>query len=106
MSVEINGLNSSALKNTGEGSPARVGRDDPSVPEQENGRPATSDTVSLTDAASRLKGLEKAVASLPVVDTHRVESLRKAVAEGSYAVDSQKVAEKLLDFERTLSEKT
>ena len=105
MPVEINGLHPSALKNTGEGSRAHVGRDDPSVKEQENGRPATSDTVSLTDTASRLKGLETAVASLPVVDTHRVENIRKAMAEGTYEVDNQKVAEKLLDFERALSEK-
>jgi negative regulator of flagellin synthesis FlgM len=105
MPVEINGLHPSALKNTAEGTPARVGRDDPSVAKQETGRPASSDTVSLTDTAARLKGLEKTIAALPVVDTHRVEHIKKALANGSYAIDDKKVAEKFNDFEQSLSDK-
>jgi negative regulator of flagellin synthesis FlgM len=106
MPVEINGLHPSALKNTGEGTSARVGRDDPSVPKQETGRPSTSDTVSLTDTATRLKSLENTIASLPVVDAHRVERIKKALAEGTYTIDDKKVAEKLHRFEQTLKEKT
>lgn len=105
MPVEINGLHPSALKNTGEGNSARVGRDDPSVPKQETGRPTTTDTVSLTDAAARLKSLERTVASLPVVDAHRVEHIKKTLADGTYNIDNKKVASKLLKFEQSLSEK-
>lgn len=105
MPVEINGLHPSALKNTGEGSSAKVGRDEPSVPKQETGRPATTDTVSLTDAAARLKSLEKTVASLPVVDTHRVEQIKKTLANGTYNIDDKKVASKLQKFEQSLNHK-
>mgnify|MGYP003415294392 FL=1 len=106
MPVEINGLHPSALKNTGEGTSARVGRDDPSVAKQETGRPATTDTVSLTDTAARLKGLEAGVASLPVVDAQRVENIKKALADGTYNIDDKKVAEKLQQFEQSLKDKT
>lgn len=105
MPVEINGLHPSALKNTAEGNSAKVGRDEPSVPKQETGRPATTDTVSLTDAAARLKSLEKSVASLPVVDTHRVEQIKKTLANGTYNIDDKKVAEKLQKFEQSLNHK-
>lgn len=105
MPVEINGLHPSALKNTGEGSSARVGRDEPSVAKQETGRPTTTDTVSLTDATARLKSLENAVASLPVIDTHRVEQIKKTLANGTYTIDDKKVASKLQKFEQSLNHK-
>ena len=106
MPVEINGLHPSALKNTGEGTSARVGRDDPSVAKQETGRPATADTVSLTDTAARLKSLETSVASLPVVDAQRVEHIKKTLANGTYNIDDKKVASKLQKFEQSLNDKT
>lgn len=106
MPVEINGLHPSALKNTGEGTSARVGRDDPSVAKQETGRPSTTDTVSLTDTAARLKSLEASVASLPVVDAQRVEHIKKALAHGTYNIDDKKVASMLQKFEQSLSDKT
>ncbi len=106
MPIEINGLHPSALKNTGEGTSARVGRDDPSVAKQETGRPATTDTVSLTDTAARLKSLEASVASLPVVDAQRVEHIKKLLADGTYNIDAKKVASMLQKFEQSLSDKT
>lgn len=99
MPIEINGLPPSQVKNTGEGQTARVGRDEPTRERAENGRPASSDTVSLTDVAGRLKHLEASLADQPVVDSQRVEALRKALAEGQYQIDDQRVAEKLLALE-------
>ena len=34
------------------------------------------------------------------VDSHRVEKLRQAIADGSYRVDADRIAGKLLDIER------
>jgi len=61
-----------------------------------------ADTVSLTDTAARLKELEMGLASQPVVDTQRVQSVQSAINEGTFEVDPDSVAEKMLDFESGL----
>lgn len=63
-----------------------------------------SDTVSLTDTAARLKELEMGLASQPVVDTQRVQSVQSAINDGTFEVDPDSVAEKMIDFETGLDE--
>ena len=58
-----------------------------------------SDTVSLTNAAEQIQSLQKVVADSPVFDAERVESIKAAIADGSYIVDSAKLAQNLLNFE-------
>jgi len=58
-----------------------------------------SDTVSLTNAAEQIQSLQKVVAESPDVDAERVASLKAAIADGSYIVDSAKLAQNLLNFE-------
>lgn len=62
------------------------------------------DRISLTATAALLKQLEEKLAGQPVVDQARVEGVRSALAEGSYHIDSDRVAEKLVDFERVLND--
>ena len=61
-----------------------------------------SDTVSLTDSARLLQKLEENVANTPVVDSLRVDALKKAVQDGSYQIDAGNIADKLLDIDREL----
>jgi negative regulator of flagellin synthesis FlgM len=63
------------------------------------------DSVSLTDQAEKLRALESSIKNQPVVDTKRVESIRSAILDGTYTVDSSKTAEKMADFERLLDNK-
>lgn len=56
----------------------------------------SSDSVSLSVKAQALGRLEAKMSEAPSVDSAKVEALKKAVAEGSYQVDSDKVAEKML----------
>ncbi len=63
------------------------------------------DSVSLTDQAEKLRALESSIEKQPVVDTKRVESIRSAILDGTYIVDSNKTAEKMADFERLLDSK-
>lgn len=58
-----------------------------------------SDTVSLTSAAEQIQSLQQVVADSPIVDADRVASLKAAIADGSYVVDSAKVAQNLLNLE-------
>lgn len=64
-------------------------------------RPA-ADSIKLTDTAAYLRKLENTLSALPVVDMQRTESIKKALAEGSFIIDPVRVADKLLDFESML----
>ena len=55
---------------------------------------ADTDSLQLTPSARTLGD-----ADAPV-DSHRVEKLRQAIADGSYRIDADRIAGRLLDLER------
>lgn len=61
-----------------------------------------TDTVNLTDTATQMQSLQKAIANSSEVDTDRVQALRAAIADGSYKVDSHEVAQNMINFEQNL----
>ncbi len=65
--------------------------------------PGGSEVVTLTDLGSRLQALTQSVADVPAVDAKRVEQFRQALADGSYQIDTDAVADKLANFEAMLS---
>lgn len=104
MPIEITGLPSTpAQKNNGETVPVLVARSEPTVAQNESGRPLTTETVTLTDLAQQLHALSQSTASQPVVDVQRVEKVKQALLEGSYDFSAERVAEKLLRFEEQLA---
>jgi negative regulator of flagellin synthesis FlgM len=56
-----------------------------------------ADSLELTPSA---RVLGDSAVEAPV-DSHRIEKLRQAIADGSYRVDADRIAGKLLDIERT-----
>ena len=66
-------------------------------------QPNTADTVSLTGTAAKLRKLEAALSELPIANEDRIESIKRAVASGTYEIDAQRIADKMLDFERSLN---
>lgn len=67
--------------------------------EQAN-RPASSgDSVQLSKNARQLQSVSEKMAEMPSVNSEKVAQLKQAIAEGSYQVDSQRVASKLLGLE-------
>lgn len=63
------------------------------------------DKVSLTQSAAQLQELEATIASLPVVDAGRVESVQRAIATGNHHIDPPTIAENLLTQEAALAQK-
>jgi len=61
--------------------------------------PGASD-INKIDGARQLQDLQSAVAATPVVDGSRVAALREAIANGSYQIDPQRIADGLLAQDR------
>ncbi|GAA67058.1 flagellar biosynthesis anti-sigma factor FlgM [Pseudoalteromonas sp. NZS127_1] len=60
---------------------------------------AASDSVSLTPQAQQLKTLQDKAQQSSGFDSDKVAELKKAITEGKYQVDSEKLAKNLADFE-------
>ena len=58
------------------------------------------DTVALTDGARLLERVASQVAEASAVDTARVEQVRTELANGSYTIDDQKIADGILRSDR------
>ena len=59
---------------------------------------ATSN-IDVSDTARTLAALETHIGTLPVVNESRVDAVRRAVDDGRYHVDPQRVADKMMRFE-------
>ncbi|HEV8441908.1 MAG TPA: flagellar biosynthesis anti-sigma factor FlgM [Steroidobacteraceae bacterium] len=58
--------------------------------------------IDVSDNARTLAALEDKISGLPVVSDARVEAVRRALDEGRYHVDAQRVADKMMRFEGDL----
>lgn len=58
--------------------------------------------IDVSDTARTLAALENRISTLPVVNETRVEAVRRAMDEGRYQIDPQRIADKMLRFEGDL----
>lgn len=61
------------------------------------------DSVSVSDSALLLQKLEEVVAKASPTDVERIQQIKSALANGEYHIDPQRVADKILKFERDLA---
>jgi negative regulator of flagellin synthesis FlgM len=61
-----------------------------------------AESVTLTQAASELLQLDEQLRALPDADRERVETIRRAIADGSYEVDARRIVDSLLQSEAEL----
>ncbi len=77
----------------------------PNSTQQTDDRSAESDSVVLTETAARLKQAQAALASAAVVDTELVARVAAMLQAGTYEIDAERIAEKIIEIERQLAPK-
>jgi len=101
MTIEFNNFGSSRTENLRRNSDKPVKLD--TVPATDTDALASTtgsaDSVSLSNTAKNLAQLESELKGLPEVDMQRVEAIRSMLADGSYSIDLEKLAQKMLDLE-------
>ncbi len=103
MSIDIKNLSQTQARATGDG---RAVSDSRGSRGGEAGGSTSSrsndDQVTLTDTARRLSDLTQTASAQPAVDSQRVAEIRQAIADGSYQVNAERVADKLMQTEDLL----
>jgi negative regulator of flagellin synthesis FlgM len=64
---------------------------------------AVSDSVELTGTAQLLASFQTDLSSIDTVDMAKVDAIRQAIAQGTYQIDPQKIADSLLSLEGELA---
>jgi negative regulator of flagellin synthesis FlgM len=100
MSTKISGIDNRAAP-VASGQPVRRSQDSTT----ENAPPAhPSAPVQITDAARQLAALEQALKSVPVVNEAKVAEIRKAIADGTYKIEPEKIADSLLRNDQEMAQ--
>lgn len=64
----------------------------------------STDHVTLTDSARSLQKVEEAIAKAPVVDTRKVASVKQSINSGTYRINADRIAGKILQLESGLKQ--
>ncbi|MCH8497178.1 MAG: flagellar biosynthesis anti-sigma factor FlgM [Marinobacter sp.] len=104
MTVDFNGIGPGQVntRKTAEQKPAAQPAAQQPAPERAKAAAARADSVSLSDQAKELKKMEEKLAQYPEIDDQRVEQIRAALADGSYKVDAEKLAQKMLEMDKSI----
>ncbi len=57
---------------------------------------SAKDVVEISSQAKVMKNLEAKLSQLPDIDQKRVDAIKSAIADGSYEVDAQRIADRML----------
>ena len=103
MPIEINSLSSGNLQNVGNNSNVQRTDGNPAVSRVAAGKvKGKDDSFDKTGSAAMLQELEGRIANMPVVDAQQVEAVQRALATGSFTIDPNSTAGKLLFMEISL----
>ena len=56
-----------------------------------------SDSLTLTESSARIRSLESQLASVDIADASKIEAVKSVLANGSFTVDAEVVADRLID---------
>jgi negative regulator of flagellin synthesis FlgM len=98
---KINGLEPRPVRVAAGNAVAKTGTERTTSETKPHSRPAAD--VQITGAARSLAAVEQALRDSPAVDSARVAAVRQRLDDGSYQIDPQRIADKLLRMERDLA---
>lgn len=103
MAIDFNNLNNTARlsKPTHPSSPnsAQLNTQNPNKAPDSAAQTQAGESVKLSQDARQLQSVSQKIADMPSVNSDKVAQLKQAIADGSYQVDSQRVASKMLSLE-------
>lgn len=103
MPIQINSLTSRSLKKAESSSQTRhSGKAGGSKSTSAVASTGGGDRLNITGDAGKLQELERRIASMPIVDAQKVEAVQQALANGSFTIDPQTAADKMLAMELAL----
>jgi len=103
MATEINSLSSSNLQRVDNASGVQRSQGNTGLVRAAAGRTTSkSDSFKMTSTASKLQELEARIAQMPIVDAQMVEAVQRSLATGSFTIDPQSAANKMLAMEIAL----
>ena len=56
-----------------------------------------SDSLTLTETSTSIRSIETELASVDITNVSKIESVKAALADGTFAVDAEVVADRLID---------
>ncbi|MDY6842358.1 MAG: flagellar biosynthesis anti-sigma factor FlgM [Pseudomonadota bacterium] len=106
MSVDLNGVGPGQVntqKTTADKS-AGTQNSQPATNEQAKSQPqdARGENVSLSSQARSLKQLEQKLGDYPEMDDGRIDRIRSALENGTYKIDAEKLAQKMLEMDESI----
>jgi len=106
MEIENNRVATLVTTGSGQGTPVenQDGGKSGATPESTSTASSTADSVNLTGEARQMQSLEARIASAPVVDTQRVQAVRTAVENGTFTVNPERIADKMISLEQALTD--
>jgi len=69
-----------------------------------NTRSVKQDAVSLSDQGKAIGQMQSQMASKPPFDSAKVQAIKDAIANGSYVVNADKLADNMIRFEKELGD--
>ena len=88
---------------TGKSSANSVDSNQPQPKTTQDSVVVSEDSVEISSLAGNLQKALSSLGGVSEVDTAKVESIKSSIQSGTYSVNSDKVASKLVDFELTFS---
>ena len=61
-----------------------------------------TDTVHITESARSLASLSQTVSDTPDVDMNRVAAVQQSIASGTYQINPERIADRMLQLEQDL----